>query len=112
MTTLAQMQEAMLSNILDEDLPLPGHWNKRHAAGLAIYRNNYRSALIDALRSTFERTERLVREESFARAAAHHLIAKPPSSWTLAVSSSSCSLIGPSSIRGSFGSSRAPRCGG
>lgn len=83
MSTLAQMQEAMLSNILDEDLPLPGHWNKRHAAGLAIYRNNYRSALIDALRSTFERTERLVGEESFARAAAHHLIANPPSSWTL-----------------------------
>ncbi|QZD87329.1 DNA-binding domain-containing protein [Qipengyuania psychrotolerans] len=83
MSALAQMQEAMLSNILDEDLPLPGHWNKRHAAGLAIYRNNYRSALIDALRSTFERTERLVGEESFARAAAHHLIAKPPSSWTL-----------------------------
>lgn len=83
MSALAQMQEAMLSYILDEDLPLPAHWNQRRAAGLAVYRNNYRSALVEALKSTFERTQRLVGEESFARAAAHHLIANPPSSWTL-----------------------------
>jgi hypothetical protein len=50
---------------------------------MAIYRNNYRSALVDALLATYERTSRWVGEDAFRRAAAHHLISNPPSSWTL-----------------------------
>ncbi len=83
MSGLAEAQDAMLARILDEDLPLPAGWTPRHAAGLAVYRNNYRSALVEALRSTFERTARLVGEDSFERAAAHHVITHPPASWTL-----------------------------
>ncbi|UYH54851.1 DNA-binding domain-containing protein [Qipengyuania sp. SS22] len=83
MTGLAQRQEAFLGAILDDTAPLPPGWDAERAPGLAIYRNNYRSALIEALRTTFERTERLVGEAAFHRAAAHHCIAHPPSSWTL-----------------------------
>ena len=83
MSTLAARQSAFMASLLDDERALPEGWTARHAAGLDIYRNNYRSALVEALRSTFERTERLVGEESFARAAAHHLIMHPPSSWTL-----------------------------
>ena len=83
MTGLAARQDAMLAGILDEDRPLPAGWNARHAAGLAIYRNNYRSALLDALRSIYARTEKLVGEQSFERAAAHHVVTRPPTGWTL-----------------------------
>lgn len=78
MTTLAQTQEQFLARILAED-----DLSDDRAAGFAIYRNNYRASLVEALRSTFERTERLVGEDSFRAAAAHHCIAHPPSSWTL-----------------------------
>lgn len=50
---------------------------------LDIYRNNYRSALIEALESTYERTARLAGHEAFRQAAIHHVIAHPPTSWTL-----------------------------
>ncbi|MXO97220.1 hypothetical protein GRI34_12405 [Erythrobacter aquimaris] len=83
MSTLAERQAEIMASLLDEDRPLPANLGRRHEAGLQIYRNNYRTALVEALRSTFERTERLVGEASFARAAAHHLITTPPSSWTL-----------------------------
>ncbi|MBX7528530.1 DNA-binding domain-containing protein [Qipengyuania vesicularis] len=83
MSDLAARQAAFMESLLDEERALPGDWGARHAAGIEIYRNNYRSALVEALRSNFERTERLVGEDSFARAAAHHVITHPPSSWTL-----------------------------
>lgn len=80
---LAELQSAFLAQVLDEDAPLPGGWGARHAAGMAVYRNNYRSALVDALRATFERTQRWVGADAFGRAAAHHVISHPPASWTL-----------------------------
>ncbi|QKG70543.1 HvfC/BufC N-terminal domain-containing protein [Erythrobacter mangrovi] len=83
MTALLARQEAFLTAILDEDAALPEGWGARHEAGLEIYRNNYRSALVEALRATYERTERLVGEEPFRQAAAHHCITHPPTSWTL-----------------------------
>lgn len=81
--SLAARQQAFMTAILDEDAALPELWTARQAAGLDIYRNNYRSALVEALATTFERTQRWVGEEAFRRAAAHHLILHPPSSWTL-----------------------------
>jgi hypothetical protein len=83
MTALLERQQAFLDAIVDEDAALPEGWGDRERAGLEIYRNNYRVALVEAVRSTFERTERLVGEDSFRQAAAHHCIAHPPSSWTL-----------------------------
>lgn len=84
-STLERQQGAFMAQILDDEAALPDGWNDRHAAGMAVYRNNYRTALVEALRSTFEQTERWAGEDSFKRAAAHHLISHPPSSWTLDV---------------------------
>lgn len=72
-----------MAAIFDEETALPRQWTPLHAAGLDIYRNNYRSALVEAIAATFERTQRWVGEESFRRAAAHHLILNPPTSWTI-----------------------------
>ncbi|MCR2832709.1 HvfC/BufC N-terminal domain-containing protein [Parerythrobacter lacustris] len=81
--TLAASQKDFMAQVLDEDHALPDGWSARHAAGLAIYRNNYRTSLVEALRSTYERTASYVCEEAFRQAAVHHLITHPPKSWTL-----------------------------
>ena len=89
MSGLARRQQEFLAALLDEEAPLPAGWQVRHARGLAIYRNNYRGGLIDTLRDTYPRTEVLAGEAAFARAAAHHCITHPPSSWTLDCTSTS-----------------------
>ncbi|WP_128891089.1 DNA-binding domain-containing protein [Erythrobacter sp. HKB08] len=81
--SLAAVQKEFLVHVLDEDRALPSGWTPRHAAGLDIYRNNYRSSLMEALKSSYERTERYVGEDAFSQAAAHHVISRPPNSWTL-----------------------------
>ena len=83
MRTLIERQAEFIANLLDEEEALPQGWTSRHAQGLAIYRNNYRAALTDALLETFQRTARWVGQEAFRQAAAHHLIAHPPTGWTL-----------------------------
>ena len=76
--TLAAQQSAFLAAILDEDGPsdLP-------AAGLAIYRNNYRAQLLSAMEGTYPRTAKWVGEAAFTRAATHHVITHPPTGWSL-----------------------------
>ena len=81
--TLLSQQDGFMAQILDEEAALPAGWGNRQAAGLSVYRNNYRTALVEALRSIFEQTERWAGEASFKRAAAHHLIVHPPAGWTL-----------------------------
>lgn len=83
MTGLGALQRAMLASIVDIGAGLPEGWTPRQAAGLEIYRNNYRASLLTAMTATFERTVRLVGEDSFRAAAAHHCITHPPTSWTL-----------------------------
>lgn len=83
MTGLLHAQNAFLACLLDDDVPLPTGWDARRAAGMAVYRNAYRARLIDVLRDTFERTARLVGDDAFNQAAAHHLITHPPRSWTI-----------------------------
>ncbi|QIG53835.1 DUF2063 domain-containing protein [Altererythrobacter sp. BO-6] len=81
--TLAQRQAAFMAQVLDEEAPLPTGWTARHAAGIAVYRGNYRAGLVEALKNSFERTARWVGDDAFQRAAAHHIITHPPHSWTL-----------------------------
>lgn len=83
MSDLAEKQAAFMQAILDENAPLPDGWGNSQAAGMSVYRGNYRSSLMDALESTFERTARYVGAGPFKRAAAHHLITNPPASWTI-----------------------------
>ena len=51
--------------------------------GMAIYQNAYRSRLIAALETSYERTGRWVGEAAFTAAACHCIIAHPPTGWTL-----------------------------
>lgn len=83
MTLLRQSQHAFLACILDDELPAPAAWSERQLRGLAIYRAGYRARLIEAMRETFARTARLVGDDAFGQAAAHHLITHPPTGWTL-----------------------------
>lgn len=87
MTQLLRAQEAFLACLLDDSAPLPSEWpnelNARRAAGMAVYRNAYRTRLIDVLRNIFERTARLVGDDAFRQVAAHHLITRSPNSWTI-----------------------------
>ncbi|MEM9086491.1 MAG: DNA-binding domain-containing protein [Pseudomonadota bacterium] len=81
--TLADKQAAFMRAILDEDAPLPHGWGNSHALGLSVYRGNYRNALMSALEETFERTGRYVGEAPFRTARINHVIANPPSHWTI-----------------------------
>ena len=83
MSDLAARQMAFMHAILDEDAPLPAGWGNSQAAGMSVYRGNYRSALIGALESTFERTARYVGAGPFRQAAINHAIARPPEGWTI-----------------------------
>lgn len=83
MTNLADRQAAFLRAILDDNAPLPGGWSNRQTAGLAVYRGNYRSALMGALAETYERTARYAGESAFRQASMNHAIKHPPSGWTI-----------------------------
>ncbi len=82
-TTLADRQAAFMRAILDEGAPLPAGWGNSQTTGMIVYRGNYRSALMDALKNTFERTARYVGEGAFKQAGAHHVIGNPPAGWTI-----------------------------
>lgn len=81
--SLVQRQEAFLAAILDGNAPLPEGWGNSQAAGMAVYRGNYRSALMGALAETYERTALYLGEGAFQQACINHAIKHPPSGWTI-----------------------------
>lgn len=92
--TLAAQQAAFMDQILAEDHPLPGKWRgKRRDAGLSVYRNAYRSRLVEVVLGTFPRTQLWVGEGAMRRAAAHHLIQSPPTSWTIDLAGKGFDLV-------------------
>lgn len=81
---LSEIQRNFLEHVLVEDASFPPGWDSaRMRAGLSVYRDGYRSRLIDALADTYPRTRQWVGRESFDQAAAHHLILHPPAHWSL-----------------------------
>ena len=76
--SLLALQRAMRDEILatDDQAVSP-------AAGMEIYRRAYRNRLLEALRTSFEKTCQFVGGEAFDTAACHHIILNPPVSWTL-----------------------------
>ena len=76
--TLAARQQAFYAEIsaTDDGAALS-------SLGMAIYQNAYRSRLIAALETSYERTRRWVGEAAFTAAACHYIIAHPPTGWTL-----------------------------
>ena len=81
--SLKERQDAFLAAILDEGAPLPEGWGNSQAAGMAVYRGNYRSALMGALAETYERTSRYLGEAQFRQVCINHAIKNPPSGWTI-----------------------------
>lgn len=81
--TLATLQHDFLARIAAPDGADLSVADPRLAAGMAVYRNAYRTRLVDALFETYPRTACWIGEDGFRAAAAHHLIAHPPSMWTL-----------------------------
>lgn len=81
--TLAALQLEFMGQVLDDERPLPASWRQGMAAGLEVYRNAYRARLVEALRETFPFTARWAGDKSFRAAAAHYLISRPPTGWTL-----------------------------
>lgn len=51
--------------------------------GLVVYQNNYRVALVDALREIHPRAAAWLGDDAFATAAARFIDADPPSHWTI-----------------------------
>ncbi len=82
-SALQRAQKAFMAQVLDENTPPPDQWNARQVAGMDVYRSNYRSAVVDAVNSTYERTRLWVGEEAFKQAAIHHVITHPPAGWTI-----------------------------
>lgn len=80
---LADLQARFLSELLQEAPSPTDACSERQRSGMAVYRNAYRSRMVDAVRSSYERTARWVGEDAFRRAAVHHVIAHAPRSWTL-----------------------------
>lgn len=64
-----------------EDAPPP--FGPAAAAGLAIYRNNYRAALVACLEHGFARTGQWLGGAAFREACVTHVRRVPPGSWTL-----------------------------
>lgn len=52
-------------------------------AGLAVYQNTYRTQLVECLETSFPATRDWLGDAAFLTAAAIHIDAVPPSSWTL-----------------------------
>lgn len=76
--SLLELQTAFRAGIVrgDDDAE-PG------SLGMTIYRDAYRSRLLAALETGFERTRRWVGTEAFTAAACHYVLANPPRDWTL-----------------------------
>ena len=83
MTGLAAQQERFMALLLDEGVEAPRGWPPRLEAAMAIYRGNYRSALMEGLADLYERTRAIMGADSFDQAAMNHLIETPPAGWSI-----------------------------
>lgn len=78
---LAELQQAMIAWVRTGE---PEHAARiGGGAGAGVYLGNHRAALMAALASAYPQLERWIGEAPFAAAAAHHVDAVDPVSWTL-----------------------------
>lgn len=78
--TLAAQQRAMRDWLTAGD---SAGFDPTDAAGLAVYRNNHRAALVACLEAGFPQTRAWIGDDAFLDAVIHHVGRVPPSSWTL-----------------------------
>ncbi len=84
MSALAPTQAAFVAYLRDgRAAPLAALIDPGTDQRLAVYANNYRGALLEALRDVFERVELWLGSAGFSAAAAAQIKADPPHHWTL-----------------------------
>ncbi len=78
---LAERQQQFMTRLISaEDQAIEFPFEKQRTA---VYLNNYRTALVEALKEIYGRTLAYVTPESFERAAVHYLVTSPSTSWSL-----------------------------
>lgn len=83
--SLADVQRDFSDWLVDAPTDFAERIGARAAAGLDIYRNNYRSQLVACLSETFEQLHAWLGDEAFAAAARTHIQLHPPHGWTLGI---------------------------
>lgn len=81
--TLLDIQRDFRRWLTLEAVPSEDRFGPNAAAGLAVYLNNYRTALMSCLSESFAVTKAWLGESAFLAAAANHVDWQPPHSWTL-----------------------------
>lgn len=82
--TLAGLQHAMRQWLETGDSALAAETGVREPAGLDVYLNNYRTQLVDCLEAAFPQTRNWLSQADFGQVARRHIMACPPTAWTLA----------------------------
>ncbi|WP_420141963.1 DNA-binding domain-containing protein [Sphingomonas sp.] len=81
--TLLSFQRDMREWLTREDADSAARIGDAAAPGLRVHQNNYRAQLMACLEASFPKTLAWIGHEAFRAAAAAHIDAVPPSSWTL-----------------------------
>lgn len=77
--SLAVLQREFQAAVVAED----GNADANSDGRVAVYRNAYRSRLLECQRASFQRTWTWIGDEAFTAAACHHVIEHRPQGWTL-----------------------------
>ncbi|MDP1026836.1 DNA-binding domain-containing protein [Sphingomonas sp. KR1UV-12] len=80
---LLALQRDMRGWLTREDVRAARRIGPHAAPGLRVYQNSYRAQLMACLEASFARTLAWIGHDAFRAAAATHIDATPPSSWTL-----------------------------
>jgi Putative DNA-binding domain len=81
--TLLTLQQDFRSALLVDEMAEDTPFGVAASDGMKVYRNAYRSRLMNCLRSSYDKVWSWVGDEAFDAAACHHIILHPPRSWTL-----------------------------
>ncbi len=81
--TLADLQRDFVAYLKGDGSGIVEDVHTASLRGLPVYHFAYRASLVAALRDTFERTHAWLGDHQFDDAARAHIIASPPSSWTM-----------------------------
>ncbi len=83
MNKLSHLQDRFFAQIMDENAPRPADWDARKEAGISIYRENYRSAIVSAITDLHLQTGVFLGAEKFRAFAIHHARSRPPKGWNI-----------------------------
>lgn len=80
---LRTLQHGLRDWLTTESIAVQGHCGQGAGAGLTVYLNNYRAQLLACLSESYGTVRAWLGDAAFEAAAATHIDAVPPTSWTL-----------------------------